>query len=321
MNSNPPSAIHHRKSPHGFTLVELLVVITIIGILIALLLPAVQAAREAARRLQCTNNLKQIGLAIHGYHNLYETLPISITYVGIGAVSCDHPGYGTCNGKGWITGILPQLDQLALYDQLVPGFSGSFLPGQGMYRTECRQPMKTKLSVLLCPADVDATTLNTRHIQWSGIELARTSYFGSIGDPIFFSPFPWPGSAYCMNQPTCTGVLFRDTYMSPIGMSGITDGTSHTFMVGENLARYIDHDAAYYANGDWSGCAIPLNYMPEPPSDYRTTWLSYGFRSDHPGGANFCMADGSVGFIQESIDSTLYRALSTKAGGELATLP
>ena len=128
-----------RSRTVGFTLVELLVVIAIIGILVALLLPAIQAAREAARRTQCTNNMKQFGLAIHSYHATSGVLPGSVGY--------DHvqqsPKTPTPSGKGWILSLLPQLEQQPLYEQFSPGFEGSYLAGQGLRRPECRDALKT----------------------------------------------------------------------------------------------------------------------------------------------------------------------------------
>ena len=107
----------------------------------------------------------------------------------------------------------------------------------------------------------------------------------------------------------------------------VTDGTSNTLMMGEDLPEYNNHSAAFYSNGDWGSCNIPLNYMPDPPTP-ASWWYVMSFRSRHPGGAFFCLADGSVRFLSETIDSNcsatrigLYQQLSTRAGGEPVTVP
>ncbi len=307
------------KRKSAFTLVELLVVIAIIGILIALLLPAVQAAREAARRLQCANNLKQIGLAIHNYHAVHGVLPISISYYQ------DHDPTSpleTLTGKGWVIGILPFMEQQVLYDQFIPGFTGYFRDGKGLKNPACRDAMKTQLPVLHCPSDPSTGKTFTEHPQWSGIEVATTSYKGVLGD----SRLGGSGSVHqgtepdCHNTCGCNGLFYRYTYREPKRIADIRDGTSNTLMVGEDVLEQNYHNAAYYANGDWSSCHAPLNYMPNPPTPLE--WYNVmSFRSLHPGGAHFCLADSSVHFFSESIDYTLYRALSTRAGGEPVTVP
>ena len=147
--------------PHGFTLIELLVAMAIIGLLIALILPAVQSAREAARRVQCKNHLKQLGLAVHGYHDLFQLLPISISPYADGP----HPPPQR-NGKGWIVGILPHLEQQTLFDKLAVGFAGDFFSGTGLKKPACRDAIKFSLSVLQCPSDpsVQGTSTKDRRI-------------------------------------------------------------------------------------------------------------------------------------------------------------
>jgi len=136
------------KHRTAFTLVELLVVVSIIGILVGLLLPAVQIARESARRIQCANHVKQLGLALHNNHDSYRMLPISIGPWQQG------PRYTKeRNGKGWIVSVLPQLEQANLYAAFEPHFNGDFFSGGGLNSSAALKLMKTKLSVLTCPSD------------------------------------------------------------------------------------------------------------------------------------------------------------------------
>ena len=325
MRCNHQSSIGNQKS-RAFTLVELLVVITIIGILIALLLPAVQAAREAARRMQCSNNLKQIGLALHGYHSIYSMFPISASPWSAPPWDIHSPN----NGKGWIVSVLPQLENQPLFEQFVPGFAGILGATTGIANPLCRGALKTRLPVLECPSDPSVQKTSTNFFDggpssgygWQGIEAAQTSYKGVMGDPIFGSLSAFQeGSPYCYGVGHCPGILYRDTYWDGgVSINQITDGTSNTLMVGEDIPEQNACSVAYYGNCDYCSCAMPLNYMDDPQGP--TYWPNVtGFRSRHPGGANFCLADGSLCFLSQNIDGHLYRALSTKAGGELVQVP
>lgn len=301
----------------GFTLVELLVVIAIIGVLVALLLPAVQVAREAARRMSCGNNMRQFGIAIHTYHDTFGVIPISIAYHVTGAKSTPH-----ASGKGWIVSILPQLEQPALFAQFEPGFHGFFGSNLGLKTPSVRPLMKTRLKVVECPSDGLSKRIITTQNQWEGIEVAVTNYKGVLGD----SRMGGAASIHqgtepdCHNTVGCNGIFYRNNYQEPIRLVQITDGTAHTFMVGEDVPAHNQHSAAFYANGDYASCHGPLNYMPKPPTP--ATWPNViSFRSLHPTGAQFCMADGSVHFVAQNISHTIYRQTCTKAGGESPQFP
>lgn len=303
----------HRRL--AFTLVELLVVIAIIGVLVALLLPAVQAAREAARRTQCSNNLRQLGLAVHNYHDAFLYLPPSIESFGSTMPA------GSRSGKGWIVSILPQLEQLPLYRQFELGFNGDMASGQGISSPQCRDAMKTKLKTLQCPSDPDCNKTSTAQFQVA-YEAARTNYKGVIGDTRMGGATSIHQGTMpdCHNTRGCNGVFYRNNAVDRLKLASITDGTSQTFFIGEDVMAENNHSAAYYSNGDYASCHAPLNYFPKPRTP-NSWWNVISFRSLHPNGANFTMADASVRFIPQSIDYTMYRAISTKDGGEVISLP
>ncbi|HTN75244.1 MAG TPA: DUF1559 domain-containing protein [Pirellulaceae bacterium] len=309
-----PSSIATRR---GFTLVELLVVIAIIGVLVALLLPAVQSAREAARRMQCTNHLKQLALAVHNYHGTFDAIPVSMGYGAEGARPTANP-----NGKGWIVSVLPHLEQQALYDQFSLGFAGNFTAGSGIKNPLCRDAMKTRVSFLNCPSDPSGRKIVQTQAQWPSIDVALTNYKGVIGD----TRMGGSSSAHqgtepdCHSTNNCNGSFYRNNYQDGISFASYRDGTSNTFLIGEDVPAENNHSTAFYCNGDYASCHAPLNYFPKPSTP--DTWPNViSFRSLHTGGGNFALADGSVRFVSDSINYTLYRGLSTKAGSEVVTLP
>jgi prepilin-type N-terminal cleavage/methylation domain-containing protein/prepilin-type processing-associated H-X9-DG protein len=307
----------------AFTLVELLVVITIIGILIALLLPAVQAAREAARMMQCQNNLKQFGLAIHSYHQAHGAVPPGTAYDS----PVDDPYRPTSpqegqTGKGWIISALPYLDQQALHDKFAPGFSGYFGGNLGIMNPVCRPYLATRLAVLHCPSDISVLSDSIEQFQLTGVSSALTSYKGVIGaNRMGGSSSVFQGSMPdCHRTRNCPGMFWRHSYLNPVKFDQVRDGLSNTLMVGEDVPEMNHHSAAYYGNGDYASCHAPLNYFPDPPTP-DSWWNVMSFRSLHPGGAHFCLADGSVRFFGDRINYTLYQALATKAGGEIVVVP
>ena len=345
----------------AFTLVELLVVIAIIGILVALLLPAVQAAREAARRMSCSNSIHNIGLACLNFHESAKHLPVTISQWGedrrrsdcgwVGPnngtegkmdVKNGGPGY---NGKGWIVDILPAMEETTLYDAIMQALKaapGDFsitgpAAGKGMGHPSIRQMLERQISWLSCPSDPSAVPST---VQWywtfSGkVTTATTCYKGVLGDSVITSkgcggpmdtPFPNDGSKPdCHNTADCNGLIWRATYFDTIPFKKIVDGASKTFMVGETVVSQDYHSAAFFSDGDWATCGNPLNHFIFPDDEQTVKndqWqAARGFKSLHPGGAHFVMADGSVHFVNEGIDSAVYRGLSTRNGGETVDVP
>ena len=148
--------------------------------------------------------------------------------------------------------------------------------------------------------------------------VALTNYKGNAGKSWGWGQ--WQGNRdENMEHAPQSGILYRNNYIAPIKIGQITDGTSNTFLIGEDVPAYNPHTVAYFANGSFLMTDAPMNYMPELPTfeDIRGLWYDlFGFRSRHAGGAHFAMADGSVGFYDEGMDYKLYQALSTKAGDE-----
>jgi prepilin-type N-terminal cleavage/methylation domain-containing protein/prepilin-type processing-associated H-X9-DG protein len=339
-----------RPRRSAFTLVELLVVIAIIGILVALLLPAIQAAREAARRIGCADNLHNIGLACLNFEQHAKHLPITVNrrpsfeerdINGVrlgppsGLLSTANGGTGY-SGKGWIVDILPHLEEQAMYDGMRPGFKGdwTFHPkfgGTGMGLKAILPHMERQLPVLSCPSDGSARPKDDLYY-WQGAFVATTSYKGCIGDSCLTavseppgrtdSPFG-DGPPNCHNTVDCNGLIFRNSYFRPIKFAKVTDGLSNTILAGEGVVAQDLHSAAYFSDGDWATCGIPMNFFiyPEEESELVLNWYkARGYKSLHPGGAQFVMADGSVHFLPEDIDILVYRGLATRNGGEVATV-
>jgi len=257
------------KPRRGFTLVELLVVIAIIGVLVALLLPAVQAAREAARRTQCTNNLKQVALAMHNHHDTYGHFPAQYYYLA--APTHSRGDWGS------LVRLLPFIEQENLYNILTPNNFLGDIP--------VASATQTPIASFLCPTDPTGTTTN--------------GYANGYGKTNYLMSHQM-ASTYTSNSGAVTERVVK--------MSSVTDGTSNTIMVGErdmktNLAGGVwigritgKSDCVTVGRGD-----LPMNTVADPASDSackRHTWAS-----QHPGGCNFAMADASTRFIAETISS------------------
>jgi prepilin-type N-terminal cleavage/methylation domain-containing protein/prepilin-type processing-associated H-X9-DG protein len=308
----------YRTKSHGFTLVELLVVIAVIAILISLLLPAVQAARESARRTQCRNNLKQLGIALHNYHDVMRLLP-----PGYVAGSPDRSN--TNPGWGWGAMLLPYLEQSALHSKL--DFRLSLTDPKNA------TPVATFLPGFVCPSDIYSPTPFTIASDAAGtmpvVQVTPCSYVGCVGND---------ASTVDDNSVPWNGVLYRN---SKTRISDITDGTTYTIVVGERAWCQV--------NGMWVGApntgliqAGKLNR--NAPSTETAAFAILGhahfingigqdndanmddFSSMHPGGANCLFADGSVRYLQSTFtdDPTgwpaIVQAMGTRGGGEMISL-
>ncbi len=306
---HPFATLQTRRS--AFTLIELLVVIAIIGALIALLLPAVQAAREAARRTQCVTNLKQIGLALHNYDQTHKLLPPG--YVS----NFDAGGNDTGPGWGWAAMLLPQCEQSPIFNAI--NFSLAIeVPANSTGRL-------ANVNNFLCPSDPTATTYwaaNRDFTTGAAIQnicqVAPSNYVGmyGIGEP----------------GPDGSGILFRD---SSIGLRDVTDGTNQTIFVGERSHRLgeatwvgsvtgavmypTDNDnIGRYATETSSGMVLGHVGEGAGPGDPRADVNQ--FYSLHAGrGVNFLFGDGHVTFLKATINYQIYLALATRGGGEVVS--
>lgn len=324
----------------GFTLVELLVVIAIIGILVALLLPAVQAAREAARRTQCSNNLKQYGLGIHNYHDVFKQIPPGATYKR-GNWGGNNWGRNLAPQLGWQPRILPFMEQSTLYDRIdwrrLQGWQSN-APEHDRAGAWIRS---RQVPYAQCPDDP------SDEFYWNW---AQTSYCGSMGSQLKTSvnsscqDWTTPDVHYdASNGFAEAGNSDRNDrisgYFSRLGakitMASVRDGTSNTIMVGEIIGECSDHKNGWWGfNGMGNAHAstsAPMNTMTTcarseadatargyyRPECYNwNNWnYSWAFRSYHPSGANFLLGDGSVQFFRDNIDYRTYQALGGRRDG------
>ncbi len=243
------------------------------------------------------------------------------------------PGY---SGRGWIVEILPQMEQQGMYNAIMAGLKTTkgktnWTPprganGYGMGAPEIREYIDDPLPWLACPSDPSAGVSDLL-FHWTPIPVATTSYKGVLGDTVVWSEFTSHKDGTlpdCHNKAFgCNGLFWRTAYFKPVKLKSITDGQSNTLMIGESVVSQDFHAAAYFADGDWASCNVPLNFFLLNLSEQEiiNQWYEMrGFRSLHPGGAQFAMADGSARFIQEGIDHKTYRALSTRDGDEVVTL-
>ncbi len=305
-----------RLPRRGFTLIELLVVIAIIGILIALLLPAVQKIREAAARMQCSNNLKQIGLAAHNYHDVYGHLPVD------GGPGCG-PRATLPNCWSWLARLLPFVEQDNLYNQL------GVAQGTTMFKA---QPLVgSTVKTYLCPSDkayggdprTDEASIGTSFQSTAiVIPIGQTNYKGCSGNNWMWGKFahlPSTGSGDGLNQGN--GMFYQADYNRPLRLTDVSDGLSNTFMAGEDIPEFnCLCDWPFYAHA-FGTCAIPPNYNTEGAAGILDWSNVMGFRSRHTAGLNFAFGDGHVQFISQSIDMPTYWGLASINGGEIVAVP
>lgn len=309
------------KRRHGFTLVELLVVIAIIAILVGLLLPAVQSAREAGRRMTCENNLKQVGLAMHGYLDALGHLPHGTYHY------MDDQAVGTPqNRRCWMHDILPYLEFAELYKQFDsymqnPNNSAYGFPGS-----------ETVIPTLMCPDDPTSPKL---HTYWGGSNGQPNQGFS--GNILVCSGSTYDNPSGMTSSTTVNGLFYA---LSQVTMAMITDGASHTAMSTEIILSpdTTSHDIrGRYYNPQHGGVTFTTLITPNTMVPDVFDWcavqpvpqapcIDAGFtapmyvsaRSFHPGGVNFGLADGSARFVENEVDPVAYAGWGSRDGGEIA---
>ena len=325
----------------GFTLIELLVVIAIIAVLIALLLPAVQAAREAARRSRCVNNLKQIGLGILNYETSVGSLPtgsITLSY----AAKCA----GSKLYFNLFEFIMPQIEQATVYNAI------NFQAPSGYKSNWNTTALSSVVDTYICPSDQASYPLDPTKGQ---IPTPQTSYamVAGVSECLTYGISLTSPQPYCDALPSDGPFDKNYTYR----LSEISDGLSSTLFLGEasrfrgEPATFPTGTPSFFNTWNYAGMVLEGTMNDDRPqgfayvvprinspaqqypiteilisADVLSTWYmdarsldygQYGFRSQHPGGANFLFGDGSVKFLKASINSMVYRALGTRAAGEV----
>ena len=316
--------------PAAFTLIELLVVIAIIGVLVGLLLPAVQQVREAARRSYCQNTMKQLGLAMQNHESAKKRFPGNLGKASTAASGLPSPELDETNqGRAWITESLPFLELGSLYDQI-----------------EFDQPISTAANVnvfsqpikfLICPSDENNGTLGNRTnigavgANTSGV-WGTTNYKAVAGANWEFGVHRnavgsgrWQGDYNGFDYGN--GIICRNKLNDPANVTKpkhITDGLSKTFAIGEAVPAWCSHTTWFHCNHTTATCAIPLNngVGTVDLESNATDWENnYSFFSRHAGGGIFAMADGSTKFVNDTIDLNVYRGLATISSGETVSVP
>lgn len=315
----------------GFTLLELLVVIAIIAVLIALLLPAVQQAREAARRTQCKNNLKQMGLALHNYHDAFLVFPP-------GETNTQDIGYGTA-GHAWQAFVLPYLDQSAVYNRInwsLPGWI--WPPVVGTIDPNHTLAVNTVLTVYLCPSSTQNSKVNIvpSSPAHPPNKLGNCEYVGIAGS----DRNPRTGWENASNR----GAMFLN---SRTGVRDFIDGTSNTIFVGEfsgvtecqalnsgggtsnsSLSWDIGNQCGNCAGGEMTYAVKTVAFPPNGPYFWddadaqrcppvESVVSRAALKSNHEGGIHISLTDGSVRFLSESIDLVTYKNLADRADGNV----
>ncbi len=306
----------------AFTLIELLVVIAIIAVLIALLLPAVQQAREAARRTQCKNNLKQLGLGFANYHDQVGMFPVNYARRNAAGVpGTSNPQVILDSGRSWITFTLPYIDQAPLYKQ-IDVRAGTFAAASPNWPIAQRV-----IPALICPSDSDNSgKLSNRSDIGGATDFGINNYKACAGSNWGVGQPGWNpvSSTKGRNSGQTDGINYgngilcsnQQSLTPPTRMRDISDGTSNTFAIGENVPSYTQWTWWWNPNAVTATCAIPLNRVLKVPVNIGDWPNNYAFASRHTGGGHFTMADASVRFISENINLSVYRGLATISAGE-----
>jgi prepilin-type N-terminal cleavage/methylation domain-containing protein/prepilin-type processing-associated H-X9-DG protein len=316
--------------PRGFTLIEILVVVAIIGILVAVVIPAVQSAREAARRAQCTNNLKQIGLALQSYEGAYGSLPPGrmVTYDPRYA-GANPPCTSSMVDKSLFVHIAPYIDQAPLYASVNNSVT--------IFGHENRTARSVSVSTYACPSDPDAGEVRHGH----SVSLYGRG-FAVVGQPylVFYGSYAGMYGSFQQNaiprvasgckvspaQVAQVNGVFND--IAPIRLASVSDGLSHTIFVTERalwpLRETFDFQGALYSrfgwmiSGNWGDTLVSSFYAPNlyrKVAPGRSSIQFFAASSMHPGGFNALMGDGSVRFIKETISTWPYDPSSGAPAG------
>ncbi len=305
-------------APHGdglrraYTLIELMVVAVVIGVLLALLLPAVQAAREGGRRLQCQHNLKQISLAMHNYHTTHQSFPYGV-----------NGGWG----QSWSTHLLPQVEQVALAD-LVPWSDLGWWGGPDKNSRALQQLARTRLPLFRCPSQGEPETSDVNQLPGRYV----TNYLACAGGNARIDNIGTGGMD--RSNGMFLAVVFDAQPRRPTRLADVLDGTSHTLMLSEATfildgnagcftcdRFYLYHPNADSRQGSDFSEALGSTYFPINTKSTREVERECAFSSYHPGGVVAATADGAIHFFSESIDLTLWRAVGSISQAEIAAIP
>ncbi|WP_437223710.1 DUF1559 domain-containing protein [Planctomicrobium sp. SH661] len=315
---------HHRLRS-GFTLIELLVVIAIIAVLIALLLPAVQQAREAARRSQCKNNLKQLGLALHNYHDTHRRFPYSTVNPPIMATS--HVNYQATTPSAtshvWAEFLFPFIEQSALYNQI--NFSINNWTGTNLTLLD-----NQSYPAFVCPSNpfgnirlsndgghmyesIDDYQWKTTPNCYAPVIGASPNIAGTldsadctdVGGAAYCAG---PGIDFCTNNPTKTSGIFAGAGVVSLPISTITDGASNTFLLGERKGE-LESQIGLFSHMQ----GLPTSWKPNTRKTDHT--YANAASSYHVGGVHFVLADGSVRFVNDNVNFVTYNALGGRSDG------
>jgi prepilin-type N-terminal cleavage/methylation domain-containing protein/prepilin-type processing-associated H-X9-DG protein len=315
------SPLAHGTRARAFTLVELLVVIAIIAILIVLLLPAIQSAREEARRIQCVSRLRQLGIGVHAFHSANRRLPFN-RYGDYDDLTTYGGPFETSRSWSWLSSLLPFIEEQALYDR-------GQIPKKPL--KDVPEVIATNVQGFFCPSDEMAMNsprdINSHYMH--NVKVAFTNYMGVQGSNfgwgqwINYGPRDWPDP-----WEKGDGILYSMDWQRKIDDRGLADGSSKTMMIGEDTWHPVraSCDTPCYGLGfTWAHAVESVAVANLPPNAVNPLGGEFspedwhhqnGFKSKHIGGVQFCFADGHVRFIHDDIELGLYRALATINGKE-----